>query len=753
MKSSLRKDLAILRKARGIGFQPVNSRLMPASHGHAGELITIFLSRPFGTKLLPVFAAILFLINSGAIAFSQESAPTKAVTGDLLTSLFSPVVASEPKAMAVFQRTNLLDRVSQSRSMQLALVVDATESMSTQLDGIRRKLGETVGSLQGILGDELSIQIILYRDLGADSVIEFPLPTPSHAFTRDKDEIEQGLAKLVPGSGAPYFLEPVDAGLYAALTDLPWSTDATVARWIMLIGDAPPFENTTADESGSLRKYSDDQLILLAKGKGINIHTVLCPTRDEDKVSYDLVLPKAKDFFSKIALNTEGVLFDLSDPKFRIEIESAAKRASVEYLPIAPVSEYDIQQVAEAAPIPLEARTNLPVTFAVLPFMPKQVEEFTKVDFFNPGKHPSLRLAEVLGKQLDDNGATIVKPIDIRNAAREVIKRAPSLRDAQAIKAIGNEALADYVICVHRTQKTNSSLVQYQYAIIETRRGEYIVKPQVAESEVQQLSLASDRLLNVFAKETKNIQAPSDLRSLMTKMAPNPPRIRNVSLAETKEAEELVVDARRALDEIVQFELITENDVSSKQIEASLSNAESLLDEALLLDKVSSTAHMMKANIAISRVLLKPEDPLKEQWIESASNALLAARKYVPKDRIMEAAEIEADTAIMEGEFATAASKYESILDPKTGNSDSTKLRARWMLMGIYSGDWNVASLAKDLVNATKARRYAIEILAFHPKSLHAERLRKTFQISGESPQSTSPKLPIQHDLGLSNGK
>lgn len=740
--------LCIVRKESGIGFQPVVFNSQTGSLRHIGEHKQVFLPIVFRSML---FATILCLVNLPKTAISQESAPSKAVTGDLLTSLFSPVVASEPKAMAVFQRTNLLDRVARSRSLQLALVVDATESMSTQLDGIRTKLGETVGSLKGILGDELAIQIVLYRDLGANTITEFPLSTPAHAFTKDKDEIEKGLAKLLPGSGAPYFLEPVDVGIYAALSELPWSTDATVARWIMLFGDAPPFENTLADETGALRKYSDDQLILLAKGKGINIHTVLCPTRDEDKASYESVLPRAKDFFSKLALNTEGVSFDLSDPKFRIEIEAAAKRASVEYLPIESIGELDIQLVADAAPTPLEARTSRPVTFAVLPFMPKQVEGFSKTDYFNAGKNPSVFLAEELGKQLDDNGATIIKPADTRNASREIIKRSPGLRDSQVCKAIGESLQADYVICVHNT--TNASRVLYQYAIVETRSGQYVVKPQVAESEVRQVSLASDRLLSVFAKETKSLQSPSDLRSLMTKLAPNPPKIRNVSLAETKEAEDLVLEARSALDEIVQFELISENDPSSKQIESSLLKAESLLDKALLLDRNSSTAHMMKANISISRVLLKPEDPLVDQWIQSASSELLAAKKYVSKDRVMEAAEIDADTAIMEGQFAVAISKYESILDPKTSKGDSAKLRARWMLMGIHSGDWNVKSLSKELVDASKARKYAIEILAFHPKSPHADRLRKTLQLSDSSPQSASPNLPIQHKLGLNKKK
>jgi len=80
--------------------------------------------------LLSLAGAIVGLVAVETNAASQEARPSNAVTGDLLTSLFSPVIAAEPKAMAVFQRTSLLDKVARSRSLELAFVVDATESMS-----------------------------------------------------------------------------------------------------------------------------------------------------------------------------------------------------------------------------------------------------------------------------------------------------------------------------------------------------------------------------------------------------------------------------------------------------------------------------------------------------------------------------------------------------------------------------------------------------------------------------------------------
>ncbi len=77
--------------------------------------------------------------------------------------------------MAVLQRTSLLDQVAQCRTLELALVIDATESMSDQLDGVRDAMAKMMEDLDRAMGNRFSVQIVLYRDQGAgDLQIEFP---------------------------------------------------------------------------------------------------------------------------------------------------------------------------------------------------------------------------------------------------------------------------------------------------------------------------------------------------------------------------------------------------------------------------------------------------------------------------------------------------------------------------------------------------------------------------------------------------
>ncbi len=73
-------------------------------------------------------------------------------------------------------------------------------------------------------------------------------------------------------------------------------------------------------------------------------------------------------------------------------------------------------------------------------------------------------------------------------------------------------------------------------------------------------------------------------------------------------------------------------------------------------------------------------------------------------------------------------------------------LRATWMLMGIISGDWRTPEVAPELVNADKAREKAIRIMALHPQSPHAKRLRQALQLNPQTGGiSHVSALPIEH--------
>ncbi len=691
------------------------------------------------------FWIALITAYADASVLGADDLASSGVSGGLLQTLFSPVVAAEPKSMAILQRTSLLDQVTRFKTLQLALVVDGTESMAPQLAAIQKQLQGTIRDLTAVLKDQISIQMVVYRDSGAAQMIEFPLSQVGNAFTNDPTAIHAGLAKLLPQSGAPYFLEPVDAGLHAAISQLGWTMDPSVSRWILLIGDAPPFDEGFQDTTGAERKFSDEQLILLAKDKGITIHSLLCPTREEDQKLYEEVLPKTREFFGKMAENTGGTCFDMSDKRFQAEILSAAQRAAVEYFAIEPITLDDIEKVANSIPKLSEAKSNRAVRIAVLPFMPKQAESSIKgIDFFSAAKNETVLLASQISAQLGQIGAQPVSSSKIKKEYSSAIQR--ELRQELLAKSVGESVGADYVLCVFKNASANDK-IQYDYALLETTGGSYIVKPISVDSKIRKDSEASNAVLVQIAQATKSLAPPSDLRSLMAKLTPNSPvRSRNVSLGQTSAVENLIVKARLALEGIVEFELIAANDAAGAEIAKALDEAEKRVDEALGLEKENATACLIAANIRMARIVLSPNASQSGKWRREAIVYLDAARRNANKDAPADLLEIEADIAMLSAKYVNAAEKYQSILK---SSDEPAKLRARWMLMGLHAGDWEANKFAKDLVDPVKARTYAIEILALHPDSTHAKRLRNILQISSRNPESASPNLPIVNKVGL----
>ena len=87
--------------------------------------------------------------------------------------------------------------------------------------------------------------IVVYRDAGSPSgEVEILLDR----FSSDEGEIETAIQGLTPESGAPYFHELPDLGIYTAIRKLPWTDDDRVTKWILMFGDAPPYAESYRDK-------------------------------------------------------------------------------------------------------------------------------------------------------------------------------------------------------------------------------------------------------------------------------------------------------------------------------------------------------------------------------------------------------------------------------------------------------------------------------------------------------------------------
>jgi hypothetical protein len=86
---------------------------------------------------------------------------------------------------------------------------------------------------------------------------------------------------------------------------------------------------------------------------------------------------------------------------------------------------------------------------------------------------------------------------------------------------------------------------------------------------------------------------------------------------------------------------------------------------------------------------------------------------------------IEAEYHLGFNEFGKAIELYEQIASiPPLGTTADIELRARWMLCGLYAGDWNIASKAEELVAPSKSLGHMQEILKRWPNSPEAKLLR-----------------------------
>ena len=220
----------------------------------------------------------------GNAAGPAAAAEPKSVAGAAVDSIFNPQRAPAQKTMGLLQRS-FLDLVESSeQDLQVALVIDGTDSMATDIEAVRGALRNMVSDLRQYKGDHVSFHVVVYRDTGAPSG-EVTLPLKE--FTSDVATLEGAFQKIVPEPGAPYFLELTDLGIHEALEKLNWSTADGVTRWLLLFGDAPPYDADFVDteDTGARRRFDTDLLVNIAQRKGIQISCVLCTSRPEDRKS------------------------------------------------------------------------------------------------------------------------------------------------------------------------------------------------------------------------------------------------------------------------------------------------------------------------------------------------------------------------------------------------------------------------------------------------------------------------------------
>jgi hypothetical protein len=154
-------------------------------------------------------------------------------------------------------KIELVSKCDQSQKVDIAFVVDATGSMSDEMNYLRAELNDIIYKSKEISTSlNFSFANVFYRDHGDQYL------TKVQDFTRVLSEAVSFVSDQHAGGGGD-FPEAVDIALDSAINGLTWSEYAR-ARVIFLILDAPPHNSPEIQEK--LRKLGNQ-----AAEKGIRI--------------------------------------------------------------------------------------------------------------------------------------------------------------------------------------------------------------------------------------------------------------------------------------------------------------------------------------------------------------------------------------------------------------------------------------------------------------------------------------------------
>ena len=112
-----------------------------------------------------IAASLLFFLLPAPWVKAQQSNAQDASVGNVLSSIFDVRRAPPAKSMGLLHGT-FLDGINSERQLQLALVIDATESMEDELAAIRKNLPNLVGDLNRLQDGSFEAAIVTYSDIG-----------------------------------------------------------------------------------------------------------------------------------------------------------------------------------------------------------------------------------------------------------------------------------------------------------------------------------------------------------------------------------------------------------------------------------------------------------------------------------------------------------------------------------------------------------------------------------------------------------
>ncbi|MEX2188981.1 MAG: vWA domain-containing protein, partial [Pirellulales bacterium] len=376
---------------------------------------------------------------------AQEASDASPNLGDALLGGIakSRVVRTMPEGpfgeRGSLQRTMFLDVVGSNKNLEIAFVLDGTSSMGQDIQAAVRSMSAFVDQLRQSKPRESNITfaLVVYRDTASPSG---SVVVPVDRFTANAPEFNRVLNTVKTESGAPWFQEQVDVGLQTALTKLPWSAadDKEYTRWIVLCGDARPYLESGKDRE--YRKYSTKDLISEARGRKIQVYTILCRSGFTSNTKENAQLfatakrehPAFLSFANEMASATGGGVLDLWNPQLVAQLTAAVKGATQTFQQLKPIAADDVA-VAKT-----QTSVGAPVRVAVLPHM--KLDEMTA----DPDR-PEVQLAAELRLLLNKAPQMQVRDAGAVAEAIRGTQRA-GLSDERVLAELAGKLRVDFIL-------------------------------------------------------------------------------------------------------------------------------------------------------------------------------------------------------------------------------------------------------------------------------------------------------------------
>jgi Mg-chelatase subunit ChlD len=234
---------------------------------HAAVLALLFAAcaGKHGVPIVPVHVGVPIsaAIHVRVDAWTRLSTATSGTTAEASTAQEVP-----DRVRRIFEQG------IPSGPVDVVFVVDATGSMSDDIDAVKGQMREILAALRAHNPDS-RVGIVGYRDIDDEFLTKTYLPLSS-----DDSRIVTAI-NSISVTGGDDWREHVYAGIHTALTTQPWRPNAS--QHIILMGDAPPHEDYHNDPRTYAAITAEAQTAPLA----VHIHTIgiKCDKECEDAIA------------------------------------------------------------------------------------------------------------------------------------------------------------------------------------------------------------------------------------------------------------------------------------------------------------------------------------------------------------------------------------------------------------------------------------------------------------------------------------